>query len=139
MLIKLFELLKNRPRNRQFSMEKTIQETIEDCSLSEIFSDVEEVLGNSSGTSSGTSRKSSSKDKSSERKKLIELDGEIGYTKSGNIFVAMTNFAVKCTGYVTTEIDSTNAEGYRLDVYPKSSVSSSESEQSDATSTAETR
>ncbi|XP_028417637.1 uncharacterized protein LOC114542085 [Dendronephthya gigantea] len=91
----------------------------------------------SSGTPSGLSQESSSTVKSSLRKTLVEKDGEIGYTKSSNTFVAMTNFAIKCTGYVTTDIDSTNAEGYLLDVYPKNSVPSSESEQSDATSTAD--
>ena len=65
-----------------------------------------------------------------EKKRLCNYNGEIGYMK-GNSFVAVTNFSVECTGYVTGDINATTAEGYLVDVIPKDSVPSSENEDKD--------
>ena len=48
-------------------------------------------------------------------------DSEIGYMK-GSVFVAVTNFLVKCIGYITRDVNSTSAEGYLVDVIPTDSV-----------------
>ena len=57
----------------------------------------------------------------SKERKLVAQRGEIGYMKGG-VFIALTNFSVKCIGYVTRDANSTTVEGYLVDVIPKDSV-----------------
>lgn len=56
-----------------------------------------------------------------EHKKLLESNGEIGYSRN-QTFVPLTNFAVKCTGYVVDDVASTSANGFLFQVLPKDSV-----------------
>lgn len=54
--------------------------------------------------------------------KLQEFDGEIGlFTKNQN-FIPMTNFSVRCTGYVVDNSTSTSARGFLFKVIPKDRV-----------------
>ncbi len=71
-----------------------------------------------------TSQSQGSSNESSSRK-YFESDGEIGYRK-GQSFSPVTNFSVKCTGYVTNSSTSTSVDGFLLDVIPKESVRSLE-------------
>lgn len=54
-------------------------------------------------------------------KKLVEIDGEIGFQK-GQTFVPMTNFVVRCIGYVVDDSTSTSALGFLFHVNPKDRV-----------------
>ena len=54
-------------------------------------------------------------------RKYHSFEGEIGYKKS-DMFVPVTNFSVKCTGYVALDINATTAEGFLVEIIPKDSV-----------------
>ena len=54
-------------------------------------------------------------------KSLIERDGEIGYMKN-NVFRPMTNFSVRCTGYVVDDDSRTGANGFLFTVLPKDHI-----------------
>ena len=66
---------------------------------------------------------SAAKDSAVEKrhKKYYESDGEIGYLK-GATFVALTNFSIKCVGYVKNDPKANCADGFLLEVIPKESV-----------------
>ncbi|XP_044168038.1 LOW QUALITY PROTEIN: uncharacterized protein LOC122947290 [Acropora millepora] len=67
-----------------------------------------------------------SKDSAGSRK-LIENDGEIGYSKN-SVFYPMTNFSLACVGYVVDHINSTSANSFLFSVIPKDSVGTEDSE-----------
>lgn len=69
----------------------------------------------SSGESSATM---SNKEDS---KLLLERDGEIGYQKN-NVFRSMTNFSVRCMGYVVDDVASSVANGFLFIVIPKDHI-----------------
>jgi hypothetical protein len=56
-----------------------------------------------------------------EKQKYEIFDREISYRK-GDSIVLMTNYSVRCTGYVAKYINATTAEGFLVDVIPKDSV-----------------
>jgi acetyl-CoA carboxylase beta subunit len=56
-----------------------------------------------------------------EKRKLVTYKGEIGNMKC-DVFCAMTNFAVKCKGYVTEDINQKSPEGFLIEVIAKDSV-----------------
>jgi hypothetical protein len=80
--------------------------------------------------SESNSEMSSAKDSTIEKgyQKYFESDGEIGYRK-GAIFVALTNFSIKCVGYVKSNPNAKSADGFLLEVIPKESVVTEGSEQ----------
>ena len=51
-------------------------------------------------------------------KKLIEKDGEIGYIKN-KVFWPMTNFTVRCKGYVVDNTTNYGVNGFLFTVIPK--------------------
>jgi hypothetical protein len=55
------------------------------------------------------------------RRNFVVQSGEIGYMRGDN-FVAVSNFMVECTGFVSKNDNSTTAEGYFIEVIPKASV-----------------
>ena len=67
-----------------------------------------------------------SKDSAGSRK-LIENEGEIGYSKN-SVFYPMTNFSLACVGDVVDHINSTSANGFLFSVIPKDSVGTEDSE-----------
>ena len=81
--------------------------------------DIEETQpsGSSSGSSDQDSRKQF------ERKKMTEVNGEIGYhIKKGTQFVPVTNFSVTCIGYVTENSRNNCSEGFLFNVVPKATI-----------------
>lgn len=52
---------------------------------------------------------------------LLERDGEIGYLKN-NVFRSMTNFSVRCMGYVVDDVASSVANGFLFSVIPKDHI-----------------
>ena len=65
--------------------------------------------------------------KAVEDKQLTESNGEIGYfVKKGTQFVPMTNFCVKCTGYVAENPESGSSDGFLFQVVPKNTFTSAE-------------
>lgn len=58
---------------------------------------------------------------SKESKNLIERDGEIGSLKN-NVFRPMTNFSVRCVGYVVDDDSRTGANGFLFSVIPKDQI-----------------
>jgi hypothetical protein len=82
------------------------------------------TAANSSGENvfdSEKSPQSSQKD----RKKYFESDGQIGY-KKGQSFIAVTNFYVRCKGYVAKNDKEKKADGFLVEVIPNDTVRSSE-------------
>lgn len=70
---------------------------------------------------------------SSSIKSLVENDiGEIGYWNKSGVFTPMTNFAVKCVGYVVDSLKSTSANGFLFQVIPKGGDIVSEEQLDDA-------
>ena len=55
-------------------------------------------------------------------KKLVEQNGEIGYVTKSRSFVPLTNYSVRCTGYVVDNAASTSANGFMFDIVPRTSV-----------------
>ena len=53
--------------------------------------------------------------------KYFESDGELGYRK-GESFIAVTNFYMRCKGYVAKDTNSTSANGFLAEVIPKDNV-----------------
>ncbi len=78
------------------------------------------VCDTSINDQAGVSQQSQTSQSLSSRKFVVQ-SGEIGYMK-GDSFVAVSNFTVECTGYVSKDATSTTAEGYFIDVIPKPSV-----------------
>ena len=56
-----------------------------------------------------------------ESKHLLKTDGEIGCLKN-NVFQAMTNFSVRCMGYVMDDVPSSVANGFLFKVIPKDHI-----------------
>jgi uncharacterized membrane protein YcaP (DUF421 family) len=54
-------------------------------------------------------------------KRLIEHNGQIGYFKNQS-FKHVTNFAVKCTGYVADKKSSRTANGFLIQVLQKTDI-----------------
>ena len=54
-------------------------------------------------------------------KNLLERKGEIGFIKN-NGFRPMTNFSVRCAGYVVDNDSRTGANGFLFSVYPKDHI-----------------
>ena len=54
-------------------------------------------------------------------KHLLERDGEIGYLRN-NVFRSMTNFSVRCMGYVVDDAASSVANGFLFSVLPKDHI-----------------
>ncbi len=84
------------------------------------------VCDTSINDQAGVSQRSETSQSSSSRKFVVQ-SGEIGYMKGDN-FVAVSNFTVECTGYVSRDATSTTAEGYFIDVIPKPSVQATDLE-----------
>jgi hypothetical protein len=83
--------------------------------------EIADIISDLSSSSQPNISESSSQETKAAGKKLIELDGEIGVLKS-QLFVPMTNFAVRCTGYVVDDSSSTVARGFLFRVIPKDRV-----------------
>ena len=66
----------------------------------------QDSLNNSLCVSQFASEQSSTK----EGRKYFESDGEIGNRK-GDTFIALTNFSIRCTGYVARDANATSADG----------------------------
>ena len=79
--------------------------------LNESFSSVEEK----------ETPESSQERNTSSWKKLIERDCQIGYLKN-SYFNPVTNFAVKCTGYVVDDRLSKSANGFLVQVIQKTDL-----------------
>ena len=76
--------------------------------------EAEEVSMEQSSGSSTSSR---------ELRKYFDQDGEIGF-KKGQSFIPVTNFSMKCTGYVARDESATSADGFLVEVIAKKSVRS---------------
>lgn len=83
----------------------------------------QDSLNNSLCVSQFASEQSSTK----EGRKYFESDGEIGNRK-GDTFIALTNFSIRCTGYVARDANATSADGFLLDIVPKESVCSAQND-----------
>lgn len=78
-------------------------------------------IAGSSLCDSEQSSQSSQKD----GKKYFESDGEIGYRK-GQSFIPVTNFFMRCKGYVASDSNTSNADGFLVEIIPKDTVRSTE-------------
>ena len=90
----------------------------------------ESMCSSEASFSESNSEISSVKDSVVEKghQKYFENDGEIGYRK-GAAFVALTNFSIKCVGYVKSDPRAKSADGFLLVVIPKEGVHVERSEQ----------
>jgi hypothetical protein len=70
-------------------------------------------------------------DQSPQSSKYFESDGDIGYRK-GQMFIPVTNFYLRCKGYVAKDEKEKKAEGFLIEVVPKDNVRSTEDEVEDA-------
>ena len=90
-------------------------------------SQIVDIVSDLNSSQPSTGEGASQEAKPTTGKKLIELDGEIGILKN-QVFVPMTNFAVRSTGYVVDNSSSTVARGFLFRVTPKDRVHYEESE-----------
>lgn len=82
---------------------------------------LDDIIASSSLCDSEQSSQSSQKD----GKKYFESDGEIGYRK-GQSFIPVTNFFMRCKGYVASDSNTSNADGFLVEIIPKDTVRSTE-------------
>lgn len=55
-----------------------------------------------------------------EDRQLKEVKGEIGYfVKKGKQFVPVTNFSIRCSGFVTNNLESRSSKEFLFHVEPK--------------------
>ena len=54
-------------------------------------------------------------------KRLVERNYQIGYLKNSN-FIPVTNFAMRCTGYVVDDRSSKSADGFLVQIYQKTDL-----------------
>lgn len=90
--------------------------------------DIEDTVSTNVESIEDTSSVFNASQSPSQRKKYFESGGEIGYLK-GQTFFPLTNFSVKCTGYVASKANATCADGFLLDVIQKVSVRVSENDE----------
>ena len=85
------------------------------------YEEVNEIVREISSSPAPNENQESQETKQSSGQKLQEYDGEIGIIKN-QAFVPMTNFSVRCTGYVVDDSTSTSARGFLFRVIPKDRV-----------------